>query len=239
MIDVFRVQKTPYFPPLFLGGEQFLFPFVSMEREGGIKMKKYLILGWAFLLAAGISGCQREKSPPQPPLIENVEWERYLGKWYEIARYPNPFQKKAGLCTAEYSFDPKDPRRIKVENAVWNKEGKKISHIKGWAYFLPGRERSRGLLRVSFQWPFYGDYRIVFLSEDYKISIVTSSAGKYLWILARTPFLPEAEYKELLHFLQKNGFDTAQLITSFVQDEGKAVYFPESGSPPAAAGNHR
>ena len=171
---------------------------------------------WWFRIGGGVlalfftSGCFGEGEKSIPEAVKNVEWKKYLGRWYEIARFPNPFQKKEGRSIAEYSLSGKG--RIKVVNSTWDKRGNLVARVEGTGKFLPGRERNNGILRVSFQWPFYGEYRIIHLPEDYQTSIVISAAGKYLWILSRTPDLPEEKKGILLQFLRENGLDTGKLI---------------------------
>lgn len=174
-------------------------------------MKKGFLAGCFSAVFLALSSCQKEGVFPVPPPVENMDWKRYLGKWYEIARYPNFFQQEGSSAIAEYLPDKRDPGKILVINSVVDKEGRKIFSIEGKGLLLPEKEKT-GLLRVSFQWPFYGEYRIIFLSEDYRISIVTSSAGKFLWILSRTPHLSEEKKKEILLFLQENGFSVEKLF---------------------------
>lgn len=146
-----------------------------------------------------------------PPAVAGMDWERYLGKWYEIARLPNLFQKEGSCALAEYLPDKKDPRKILIINTSLDQEGRKIYSIEGKGVLLPGKEKT-GLLRVSFQWPFYGEYRIIYLAKGYTVSVVTSSTRKFLWILSRTPTLPEEKKKQLLLFLRQAGFPVEKLF---------------------------
>ena len=144
------------------------------------------------------------------PAVRDFDVNRYLGKWYEIARLPHWFEKDLVNVTATYELN-KDGT-IKVINAGYKKtsEGKhKVAVGKAWIPD-PG-EAAR--LRVRFFWPFSADYKIIRLdNENYSYSLVTSSTKKYLWILSRTPELSESIYSELVDFAAKKGYEAERLI---------------------------
>ena len=136
--------------------------------------------------------------------ITNLEPQRYLGKWYEIARYDHKFERGLNFATANYSL--MDNGKIKVVNSGI-KDGKLKSSI-GKAKFTD----NPGLLRVSFFGPFYSDYRIMLLSKDYKYALVGSKSAKYLWILSRTPAVPEGTLNHILVEAATRGYDISKLI---------------------------
>ena len=136
--------------------------------------------------------------------ITNLEPQRYLGKWYEIARYDHKFERGLNFATANYSL--MDNGKIKVVNSGI-KDGKLKSSI-GKAKFTD----NPGLLRVSFFGPFYSDYRIMLLSKDYKYALVGSKSAKYLWILSRTPAVPEGTLNHILVEAANRGYDISKLI---------------------------
>lgn len=137
-----------------------------------------------------------------------VNLEKYSGKWYEIASYPQRFQKGCHGTTAEYT--PTDKGYVIVENRC-NKDsltGKK-SYIKGKAFV--DKNSGNAKLKVQFFWPFKGKYWIIDLAEDYNYAVVSHPNRKYLWILSRTPHLNETVYKQICNRLEENGFDLSNL----------------------------
>ncbi|MDY0152446.1 MAG: lipocalin family protein [Candidatus Cloacimonas sp.] len=141
--------------------------------------------------------------------VPKVDINRYLGRWYQFAYFPNSFQPKdCGLVVAEYSLNSKGD--IVVLNTCYaDKEGKQIKkQATGKAYRVKG---SSSKLKVSFFWPFKGDYWIVKLDKDYKYSVVSDPKQKYLWILARSPRLDRQSYQEIYDYLKKYGWDMSKL----------------------------
>ena len=141
--------------------------------------------------------------------ITSFDLDRYLGKWYELARYDHSFERDLVGCTAEYTL--RDDGKIKVLNS---------GHLKtldGPYRESIGKAKARrngkpGQLEVSFFGPFYGDYDILELAPDYSYSVVGSSSPKYLWILSRTPQLPQRVMSNILSNLQQRGYDTNKLL---------------------------
>ena len=136
--------------------------------------------------------------------VYSLDLGRYLGKWYEIARYDHKFERGLNFATANYSL-MKDGK-IKVVNSGI-KDGK-LKRSVGKAKFTD----NPGLLRVSFFGPFYSDYRIMMLSKDYKYALVGSKSAKYLWILSRTPAVPEGTLNHILVEAANRGYDISKLI---------------------------
>ena len=141
--------------------------------------------------------------------ISTFDLDRYLGRWYEIARYDHSFERDLVGTTAEYSL-LKDGK-IKVVNSGYltNLDGPYQESV-GKA--KPNKNGQPGQLRVSFFGPFYGDYYILDLAPDYSYSVVGSSSPKYLWILSRTPQLTTEVKNKIVSNLQRRGYDTAKLI---------------------------
>ena len=140
--------------------------------------------------------------------VESVDLERYLGKWFEIASYPAWFQKNCTASTAEYSM--RDDGAIQVINRC-RKGGLdgKPKTAKGKATVVDRETNSK--LKVSFFWPFKGDYWIIDLDEDYRWVVVGEPKRKYLWILSRTPQMDEATYRSILSRLPDMAYDPAKL----------------------------
>jgi apolipoprotein D and lipocalin family protein len=139
---------------------------------------------------------------------KDFESERFLGKWYEIARLDHSFERGLDYVTATYSIS--DDGKIKVLNEGVRQDGTRSSAI-GKAY-VKNPDDKVGELRVSFFWIFYAKYRIIFLDKDYQTAIITSGTMDYLWILSRKPVLSEHEMMQLVYFCGESGFDAKNLI---------------------------
>lgn len=141
--------------------------------------------------------------------ITSFDLNRYLGKWYEIARYNHSFERDLVGCTAEYSL--RDDGKIKVLNSGYIKSlDGPFKESVGKA--KPNSNGKPGQLRVSFFGPFYSDYNIMELAPDYSYSVIGSASPKYLWILSRTPEITSELRKALLKKIQQRGYDTSKLI---------------------------
>jgi apolipoprotein D and lipocalin family protein len=140
--------------------------------------------------------------------VDYVDLQRYSGKWYEIARYPNRFQRDCESdTTAEYTL--KQDGKVQVVNACRKKEGSlKTAH--GTAKVADKMTNAK--LKVTFFWPFFGDYWVIGLSPDYRYAIVGEPKRKYLWILSRTPVMDEATYQEVVAQVRTAGYDPEKLI---------------------------
>jgi apolipoprotein D and lipocalin family protein len=140
--------------------------------------------------------------------VPNVDLNKYAGKWYEIASYPQIFQKGCHCTTAEYSLSEKG--YVIVENRC-NKDSVngKQSYIKGKAFVEKGSGNAK--LKVQFFWPFKGKYWIIDLADDYSYAVVSHPNKKYLWILSRTPEMDNAVYEQILSRLKEKGFDLTKL----------------------------
>ena len=141
--------------------------------------------------------------------VPGVDLTRYAGKWYEIARLPNSFEKGLVCCTAEYGL--RDDGKISVINAGVNEESGKISSVKGKAWIPDINEPGR--LKVQFFWPFAAGYYIFHLDkENYQYALVGTPSRKYLWILARSPKIEESLYQELVEIARKNDFVVDEIL---------------------------
>lgn len=158
---------------------------------------------WLFILLSGIKGIAMQAQPLQT--VPFVDLKKYSGKWYEIASYPQRFQKGCAQTTAEYSLSPKG--YVIVENRC-HKNGKP-SCIKGKALVVPNTGNAQ--LKVQFFWPFKGKYWIIDLADDYRYAVVSHPNKKYLWILSRTPQMNRDTYVQILARLERKGFDLSKL----------------------------
>lgn len=138
------------------------------------------------------------------PTVASVDLARYGGAWYEIALLPNRFQRQCVADTqARYRLDGD---RVEVHNRCRTKDGQ-VEEIKGRAKVVDGSGNAK--LRVSFFWPFYGDYWVLALDPDYRHVLVGAPNRKYAWVLARTPQLDETTLDALLDKAAALGFDKA------------------------------
>ncbi len=140
--------------------------------------------------------------------VPKVDLNKYAGKWYEIASYPQSFQKGCNCTTAEYTLT--DKGYLIVENRC-NKDSinGKQSYIKGKVFVEKNSGNAK--LKVQFFWPFTGKYWIIDLADDYSYAVVSHPNKKYLWILSRTPQLDNAIYQQILSRLKEKGFDLMKL----------------------------
>ncbi len=145
-----------------------------------------------------------ETSPVQT--VPAVDLARYVGKWYEVAAFPMFFQRNcAGDTTAEYAFRPDGD--ISVVNRCRTEDGFDEATARAWAVEGSGNAR----LKVSFFWPFRADYWVIGLDSGYRWAVVGNPERKYLWILSRTPKLPQDQLESALASARAQGFDLAQL----------------------------
>ena len=139
-------------------------------------------------------------------VVPHVELEKYLGKWYEIAHLPAKFQEGCDETTATYTL-LKDGN-VSVLNTC--KKNGKVKTAKGKAKVVD--ETTGAKLKVTFFWPFYGDYWIIKLGMGYEYAVVGTPSLTYLWILSRTPRMDDKLFSELTEFAKLKGFDTNRLI---------------------------
>ena len=138
--------------------------------------------------------------------VAKVELDRYLGKWFEVAHLPFKYEDGATDITATYSLLKNG--NVGVLNECL-KDGK-VKASRGKARVVDKVTDAK--LKVTFFWPFYGDYWIIKLGENYDYSVVGTPNRKYLWILSRTPKMDQKLYSELIDFAKSKGFNTDDLI---------------------------
>lgn len=164
---------------------------------------KILLLALLFMLSA-CTGIPEGLNSVTP-----FEINRYLGKWYEIARLDHRFERGLEGISADYSLQ--EDGSIKVINSGYNVQSGKLKQAEGKAYFI-GRT-DVGSLKVSFFGPFYGGYHIIELDKkDYQYAMISGPDRDYLWILSRTPTLDTAILERLKSRAKDLGFAVDQLI---------------------------
>lgn len=163
-------------------------------------------LAAVLLLAVGCA----PRGPVLPPLetVAHVDLQRYTGTWYEIASYPNRFQKGCVATRADYRL--LEDGRIEVLNQCRqeNLDGT-LRSARGLARVADPVSNAR--LEVSFFRPFWGDYWVIDLDPDYQWAVIGHPGRDYLWILSRTPLIDEALYQRLLAGLPARGYDPQRL----------------------------
>lgn len=141
-------------------------------------------------------------------VVPSVDLSRYTGRWYEIARLPNRFQKKcADSVTADYAL--RADGKIQVVNRCRKTSGE-FTSAKGKAKIVDKKTNAK--LKVTFFWPFSGDYWILDLGPNYEYAVVGDPSRKYLWILSRTPRIDDTLYQQLLAKMEARGFPTDRMI---------------------------
>jgi apolipoprotein D and lipocalin family protein len=139
-------------------------------------------------------------------VVPHFELKKYLGKWYEIAHLPARFQKGCTDTTATYALS--EDGSISVLNEC--RRNGKVKRAKGKAKVVD--KNSGAKLKVTFFWPFYGDYWIIDLGKDYDYAVVGTPNRKYLWILSRTPQMDDKLFSQLIDSVKSKGFDVNNLI---------------------------
>ena len=165
-----------------------------------------------------ISGCVTMSGNTMKPLktVTFINLDSYVGQWYEIARYHHRFQEGCFGSKATYSL--RDDGKINVINECYDKSfSGKLRTAKGKAWVVDKETNAR--LKVSFFWPFAGDYWIIDIGQDYEYAVIGHPDRKYLWILSRTPEMDENIYQAILARLKKQEYDTEKLIRT-VQQKG-------------------
>ncbi len=138
-------------------------------------------------------------------VVSHVELEKYLGKWYEIAHLPAKFQEGCNETIATYTLMKNGSVSV-LNQCIKNGKSK---HSKGKAKVV---DKSNAKLKVTFFWPFYGDYWIINLGKDYDYAVVGTPNRRYLWILSRTPQMDDKLYAQLVEQAKLKGFDVSRLI---------------------------
>lgn len=141
--------------------------------------------------------------------VESLELEKYLGTWYEIARFPHSFEKGLVGVSATYSMRPDGKIRV-VNQGFKGKLSGKASRALGKAKIPDLQVPSR--LKVSFFLFFYGDYFVLELDDNYRWAMIGSSTPDYFWILSRTAQMDKATYQSLLENARNRGYDLSKLI---------------------------
>jgi apolipoprotein D and lipocalin family protein len=171
--------------------------------------KRYPILFLALgvgVIAINLISCV--SIPKGATAVKPFKKDKYLGKWYEIARMDFKFEKDLNNVTATYSL--KDDGSIKVDNRGYNYVKKEWKQSIGKAKFVIESDEAR--LKVSFFGPFYAGYNVIEIDTDYQYALVAGNNLKYLWILSRNKSIPKNIKQQYLRKAESLGYDTATLV---------------------------
>ncbi len=164
--------------------------------------------GFALLMLVSC-GNNVPMNPIDTSTVKEVILEKYLGTWYEIARFPHSFEKGLVGVTANYSMRKDGKIRVVNKGFKGSLDGK-LSRAEGKAKIPDPTVSSR--LKVSFFLFFYGDYYVLELDPDYQWAMIGSSSPNYFWILSRTPQMDPKVYQALLENAERRGYDLSPLI---------------------------
>ena len=164
---------------------------------------KIILIILSTLFLGGCLGMPGNVSP-----VKNFQLDRYLGKWYEIARLDHSFERGLQQVTAEYTL--RDDGGVSVKNRGFSAEKNSWSEAIGKAYFV--NDPDEAYLKVSFFGPFYGSYVIFELDNNYEYAFVSGPDLSYLWLLSRQKKVDPAVMSNFIKKSQELGFDTKELL---------------------------
>jgi len=177
---------------------------------GLIVMQQLRILTLIAVIAFGIVTFATAGPSAQPPIqsVGMVDQSRWMGRWYQIARLPNRFQKG---CTGAYTdFSLRDDGQINVVNSCRNEKDGSLRQEKGHAWVIEPTSNAR--IKVSFFWPFRSEYWVIGLGKEYEYTVVGSPNRKYLWVLSRTPTMSDDLYADIMKEVERQGFDISKVF---------------------------
>ncbi len=177
-------------------------PMPNRRRTGRLLLPLLLVLGSAPAAA------RAEKLPPLET-VPHVDLARYMGTWYDIASFPQRFQRGCTNTTATYTLREDGTVEVLNRCARSHLEGK-LTAAKGRAKVVDRASNAR--LKVSFFWPFWGDYWIIDLGQDYEYAVVGHPNRSYLWILSRAPAMAPEVYEGILERLRRQRYDVTRLV---------------------------
>jgi apolipoprotein D and lipocalin family protein len=158
-------------------------------------------------LLAALVACQSTNPPLE--VVDAIDLDRYVGRWYEIASFPQRFQRGCVATTANYTRLAEG--RIRVENECRDREfDGDLRRVEGVAW-VADPNGSQAKLKVQFFWPFRADYWIIDLDPEYRYAVVGHPSRGYLWILSRTQTMDPAVYETLLGRIEAQGYDLERL----------------------------
>ncbi|MGQ3012951.1 MAG: lipocalin family protein [Flavobacteriales bacterium] len=177
-------------------------------------MKAATAVKGSALFLFSLFSCRTMPEGAQP--VTDFRQEKYLGKWYEIARLDFRFEKNLNNTTAEYSLNADGS--IRVLNRGYNYRKQRRQQALGKA--KPAGEDGEGRLKVSFFGPFYAPYNVIAIDPDYRYALVAGKNLRYLWFLSREKTMPEAVKEKYLRIASELGYKTGELVWVQHSEEG-------------------
>ncbi|WP_413533538.1 lipocalin family protein [Empedobacter brevis] len=182
------------------------------------KLNKTIISSLTLLGLGGLSyawlNYRKVKIPDYVLAVENFDLQKYMGKWYEIARLDFKYEKNMNYVTATYFLNKNG--MVDVHNRGFDYKEDKWVEAHGKAQF--NREEGKGALKVSFFGPFYSGYNIVLMEPDYETALVFGESHDYMWILSRQKTISEATKQKFLLYAKENGYAIDQLTWTAQED---------------------
>lgn len=180
---------------------------ISAFQDWWFVMKKRVAVG-CFMLWLNIGLLYGAEKMPELKTVEYVDIQKYMGTWYEIAKFPQWFEK--GLVGVKANYTLLSNGKVRVINSGYKKDfNGKLKIAKGKAWIVDKKTNAK--LKVSFFWPFAGNYWIIDLGKDYEYAVVGYASREDLWILSRKPQMEESLYNGLLKRIQEKGFDLSRI----------------------------
>lgn len=170
-----------------------------------MNLSKLLVVLVMAVTTAGCSG-----TPAQGPLetVDYVDLPRFMGDWYVIANIPTFVEKGAHNAIESYALG--DDNRIET-TFTFRKDSFDGKQKKYTPVGFVKEGTGNAIWGMQFIWPFKGDYRIVYLDEDYGQTVIGRNKRDYVWIMAREPSIPAADYSAILGMLEKEGYDISKI----------------------------
>lgn len=181
-----------------------------------VRFKQVLMSSLAVLLLNGCAAINQQVNFPPMKVVEDVEIEKYMGKWFEIASIPMSFQQDCTGTSATYTLNP--DKTVKVFNQCFeNSLDGPERNIEGKAWVDDKQLNSK--LKVQFFWPFSGDYWLIELDKDYQYAVVGHPSRNYLWILSRKAKLDSDIYGQLLNNISSQGYDLNRVVKTLQRED--------------------
>ena len=170
-------------------------------------MKRFFATLLATALLPAVAGCQ---STPHAPLatVPRVELERFMGDWYVIANIPTFLEKSAHNAVESYRMDDDGTIATTFTFRDGGFDGPQKRYTPRGYVLEP---ESNAVWGMQFIWPIKAEYRIAYLSPDYTRTVIAREARDYVWIMARTPSIPEADYARMVGIVGRLGYDTSRI----------------------------
>ena len=179
-------------------------PLIPIKKESIMNIiKHFILLALSFI---GLISCTDKPQKIEPVTEFNIN--KYLGKWYEIARLDHSFERGMNSVNATYSLN--EDGSVRVLNQGWNEKDEEWTHATGKAKFVYTPDIAH--LKVSFFGPFYSSYIVFYLEPNYSSALVSGYNTDYFWILSRTPTLPKEVIDKYIKIAKNSGYDTSTLL---------------------------